>query len=43
MFVVKEPNYNMIIMYTYSGIMVREGQMEEYGMKKVKVYKLQPS
>ena len=32
MFVVKEPNYNMIIMYTYSGIMVSEGQKEEYRM-----------
>ena len=31
-FVVKEPNYNVIMMYTYSGIVVCEGQKEGYRM-----------
>ena len=29
-FVVKDMNYNMIMMSTYSGIMVRDDQKEEY-------------
>ena len=29
-FVVKDMNYNMIMMPTYSGIMVRDDQKEEY-------------
>ena len=41
MFVVKEDNYNMTIMSTHSGLVVHEGQKEEYIISKVKVYTLQ--
>ena len=38
MFVLKEPNYNMIMMCTYYGLVVFEGQKEEYLISKLKVY-----
>ena len=37
LFVVKEPTYNMIMMSTYSGIVVRDDQKEEYRYSKWKV------
>ena len=40
-FVFKEPNYSMMIKYTYSGIAVRESQKESYQISIGKVYKLQ--
>ena len=35
-FVVKYPNYNMIMMSTHSGLMVCDDQKEEYKMSKGK-------
>ena len=34
LFVVKEPTHNMIMMSTYSGIVVRDDQKEEYRYSK---------
>ena len=41
MSVVKETNYNIIMMSSYSRIIIHEGQKEEYLMSKRKVYMFQ--
>ena len=41
MLAVNKQNYNMIMMSEYSGIVVHEGQKEEYGTSKVKFYTFQ--
>ena len=40
-FIVKEANHKMITISTYCGIMVCEGQNEEYKMSKGEVYMFQ--
>ena len=39
-FVVKDTNQNVIMMSTYSGLMVHKGKKEEYKMSKIKFYML---